>query len=135
MTYKIAQNKLNSLCESVRKDLQGVKIILLRGVIGSGKTTFVKAFVGGDCITSPTFSIEQSYEDTNGEAVYHYDLYRKSLQEILELGLLDMLMREGWHLIEWGEADLERILLQSGFRVGVIGIECAANERIYEVRL
>ena len=57
----------------------GKKIIILSGTLGSGKTTLVKEFVKSlglrDEVTSPTFAIQNVYENK----VYHYDLYNKAL--------------------------------------------------------
>jgi tRNA threonylcarbamoyladenosine biosynthesis protein TsaE len=54
-------------------------VVLVRGELGSGKTTFVRgaaqALGVSDPITSPTFSIGHRYRAT-GTTVSHLDLYR-----------------------------------------------------------
>jgi N-acetylmuramate 1-kinase len=83
--------------------------ILLSGELGSGKSTFARAFVRALAnddqdfdIPSPTFSIIQPYEQTR-VPVAHIDLYRLNLPaEVEELGLGELL--EGHVLlVEWPE--------------------------------
>jgi len=79
-------------------------VVTLYGDLGSGKTFFVKAlgaFLGiGDEIDSPSFVIFKEYH-CGRFPFYHLDLYRlKSEDELLDLGLLDML-ESGVTVIEW----------------------------------
>ncbi|MEM7620736.1 MAG: tRNA (adenosine(37)-N6)-threonylcarbamoyltransferase complex ATPase subunit type 1 TsaE [Pseudomonadota bacterium] len=84
-------------------------VICLSGDLGSGKTTFARAFLramsGQELnteIPSPSFSLVQAYE-TQRFVVSHYDFYRiNEPSEVLELGLDDA-MNEGVTLIEWPE--------------------------------
>ena len=82
--------------------------MLLRGDLGSGKTTLTKGIVAGmgegaeDDVTSPTFTLVQEY----GKAgrVFHVDLYRiENPSEIESLGLDEVLEQEATVLVEWGE--------------------------------
>tara|TARA_B100001094_G_C18076229_1_gene742754 strand:+ start:36 stop:461 length:426 start_codon:yes stop_codon:yes gene_type:complete len=83
-------------------------IILLKGDLGSGKTTFSKGFSKGlgfdDVILSPTYPILNEY-NSNGKFLYHFDLYRlKSMGEFLEIGGLEYLNNhKAITLIEWPE--------------------------------
>jgi len=83
-------------------------IILLRGDLGSGKTTFTKGFSKGlgfdDIILSPTYPILNEYK-LKYNYLYHFDLYRlKSMAEFLEIGGLEYLNNEAAiSLIEWPE--------------------------------
>jgi len=109
----------------------GKKIIILSGTLGSGKTTLVKEFVKSlglsDEVTSPTFAIQNVYDNR----VYHYDLYNKGADEFLALGMLEELEKEGFHFIEWGE-DLEEILKTYGFEYLKITITVDGVKRMFE---
>jgi tRNA threonylcarbamoyladenosine biosynthesis protein TsaE len=81
-------------------------LIALRGELGTGKTSFARAFIrarGGDeAVPSPTFTLVQIY-DLPGGAIWHFDLYRlRAPQEAWELGIEDA-FRDGISLIEWPE--------------------------------
>ena len=110
-------------------DNSNKKIILLNGTLGSGKTTLVKEFLKYKGIqqsaTSPTFSIQNRYED-----VYHYDVYQKK-DEFLSLGMIEELEKEGYHFIEWGE-EIEDILKNLGFKYLKINIKVNGDKREIE---
>jgi len=120
---------LNKVIECIKKS--GKNIIILSGTLGSGKTTLVKEFVKSlglsDEVTSPTFAIQNVYDNR----VYHYDLYNKGADEFLALGMLEELEKEGYHFIEWGE-DLENLLKSYGFAFLKINITVNGEKRIYE---
>ncbi|MEA2019357.1 MAG: tRNA (adenosine(37)-N6)-threonylcarbamoyltransferase complex ATPase subunit type 1 TsaE [Campylobacterota bacterium] len=98
-------------------------IILLRGTLASGKTTLVKEFVKSlglnDKVTSPTFSLQSIYSNN----IYHYDVYNKTLDQFISLGLLEEFDKDGIHFVEWGDEKLENILKDYGFDVVVVNIE------------
>jgi tRNA threonylcarbamoyladenosine biosynthesis protein TsaE len=86
------------------------KLVLLRGVLGAGKTTLVKGIAAGfeaaeeEDVTSPTFTLVHEYRGPRAN-LYHIDLYRIDTQRELEtLGLEDLRSEPGSILlIEWGE--------------------------------
>lgn len=98
-------------------------VIILRGDLAAGKTTFVKAFVKmlgiKEDVTSPTFSLQQCYAD----GVFHYDIYNHGVTHFLSLGMLEELDKEGLHFVEWGDEMLEEILDDAGIAFLVIEIE------------
>ena len=135
---RLQENELFRLCEILQESVAQSPIVLLRGELGSGKTTLVRSFVaacGGDTseVTSPTFSLSQGYVCQKYGTIYHYDIYRKDLAQMLELGLLECLESQGVHFVEWGELDLEQLLKQNGFTLISIDIELGQNNRIYKV--
>ncbi len=84
-------------------------IVLLRGDLGSGKTTLVKGIAEGfeaahaEDVTSPTFTLVHEYRGPRA-TLYHIDLYRIDTERDLEtLGLDDLLAPNCILLIEWGE--------------------------------
>ena len=84
-------------------------LVLLTGDLGAGKTTFTQGFgraLGVESpITSPTFTLVHQYEGRGRIEVVHADVYRlERLQEVIDLGLPEMLDQGAIGLIEWGEA-------------------------------
>jgi tRNA threonylcarbamoyladenosine biosynthesis protein TsaE len=85
------------------------KLVVLRGDLGTGKTTLVKGIAQGfqaaaeENVTSPTFTLVHEYRGATAN-VYHIDLYRVETQRELDTLALDDLMSENSVLlIEWGE--------------------------------
>jgi tRNA threonylcarbamoyladenosine biosynthesis protein TsaE len=89
------------------------QLLLLRGDLGTGKTTLVKGIAQAldaaepDEVTSPTFTLLHEYEGTlHGKPVklYHIDVYRLEGERQLEtLGLDELLTSDALVLIEWGD--------------------------------
>lgn len=78
-------------------------VILLKGDLGAGKTTFVSGVAKGlgieDDIISPTFNIMKCY--FNGKIpLYHIDAYRLEDQNV-EIGLDEYIEGDGACFIEW----------------------------------
>jgi tRNA threonylcarbamoyladenosine biosynthesis protein TsaE len=93
--------------------LKPPQLLLLRGDLGTGKTTLVKGIAQAldaadpDEVTSPTFTLLHEYDGAqDGQPVklFHLDVYRLEGERQLEsLGLDDLLTPDALVLIEWGE--------------------------------
>ena len=81
-------------------------VIALRGDLGTGKTTFARAFIhalgGTEEVPSPTFTLVQIYA-LRAAVIWHFDLYRlQSPEDAWELGIEEA-FSTGIALIEWPE--------------------------------
>jgi tRNA threonylcarbamoyladenosine biosynthesis protein TsaE len=95
------------------KLLKPPQLLILRGDLGTGKTTLVKGIAEAldaaeaDEVTSPTFTLVHEYEGTrDGKPVklFHLDVYRLEGDRQLEtLGLDELLKDDALVLVEWGE--------------------------------
>ena len=125
--YTLSINKLDTLAKDIISSFK-CGVVILRGDLASGKTTLVKSIateVGvKDEVTSPTFSIQQCYTHN----IFHYDIYNYGLQHFLSLGMLEELEKVGLHFIEWGDEELQNILLSVGIDVMLIEIEKKSKE-------
>jgi tRNA threonylcarbamoyladenosine biosynthesis protein TsaE len=93
--------------------LKAPQLLILRGDLGTGKTTLVKGIAQAldaaeaDEVTSPTFTLIHEYDGTqNGKPVklFHLDVYRLEGERQLEtLGLDELLTPNALVLVEWGE--------------------------------
>jgi tRNA threonylcarbamoyladenosine biosynthesis protein TsaE len=108
-----SENGTLALGETIAEILVPVKMAVLRGELGAGKTTLVKGIAQAldaadpEEVTSPTFTLVHEYDGTqNGKPVklYHLDVYRLEGERQLEtLGLDELLTPDALVLVEWGE--------------------------------
>jgi tRNA threonylcarbamoyladenosine biosynthesis protein TsaE len=83
-----------------------LKVWLLEGEMGAGKTTLAKTIfkrlgVQGT-VQSPTFSLVNEYEGKGGEILYHFDFYRiKHEAEALDIGVEEYFDSGNYCLVEW----------------------------------
>ena len=101
----------------------GRPVYAFNGVMGAGKTTFIKQLCEElgvvDVVNSPTFAVVNVYEDAEGEEIYHFDCYRlKNLQEALDLGAEEYLYSGNYCFIEWPDL-IEDILPQDVVKVTI----------------
>jgi tRNA threonylcarbamoyladenosine biosynthesis protein TsaE len=95
------------IAQTVSRLLHPGDVILLKGDLGTGKSTFARALIQSLCgekteVPSPTFTLVQTYE-TPKFVLWHFDLYRlEHSQEIYELGIEEA-YASGVCLIEWPE--------------------------------
>jgi tRNA threonylcarbamoyladenosine biosynthesis protein TsaE len=83
-------------------------VIGLAGPLGSGKTSFARAFIrargsGNEEVPSPTFTLVEIYAPAGKPPVWHFDLYRLAgPEDAYELGIEEA-FATAISLIEWPE--------------------------------
>jgi tRNA threonylcarbamoyladenosine biosynthesis protein TsaE len=108
-----------SLGREIAKKLHLPVLVLLRGDLGSGKTTLTKGIISGlgaaseGDVTSPTFNLVHEFRLPSPPGstrtadpckVYHVDLYRiDTFQDLESLGLEDALSDKAIVIVEWPE--------------------------------
>ncbi|HEU0059500.1 MAG TPA: tRNA (adenosine(37)-N6)-threonylcarbamoyltransferase complex ATPase subunit type 1 TsaE [Hyphomicrobiaceae bacterium] len=108
-------------------------LVVLKGELGAGKTTFaralIRALLDADVeVPSPTFSLQQTYA-TPRLTVTHFDFYRLgSAEEALELGFEDALQR-GAVLAEWAER-IAPILPEERYEIELTDTEASGRRRV-----
>lgn len=83
------------------------RLVLLRGPMGAGKTTFVRAVCEGlsvsDLVSSPSFALLNLYHTPNFR-IAHFDLFRLDAgHQLDEIGALDFLDKNTLVFVEWPE--------------------------------
>ena len=99
--------EINYISKKISKQLNN-QIVLFKGPMGSGKTTLIKSICKylnfNDNISSPTFSLVNTYENSTNNIIYHFDLFRiKNLEEALDIGIEEYLDSGNKCFIEWPE--------------------------------
>lgn len=104
----ISKEKLSQAARQLLQHAQQVRVWLLVGEMGAGKTTLAKELckqVGvTDAMSSPTFSIVNEYQTQTEKSVFHFDFYRiQREQEALDIGVEDYFYSGAYCFIEWPE--------------------------------
>jgi tRNA threonylcarbamoyladenosine biosynthesis protein TsaE len=103
-TTSVAQTR--ELAAAVAELARPADLVLLVGDLGAGKTAFTQGFGAAlgvaEPITSPTFTLVRQYRGRL--ELNHLDVYRiEQLDEVLGLGLQELLDGPSVTLIEWGD--------------------------------
>lgn len=103
------KNETVSILELL-KEKEPHRVFAFDGVMGAGKTTFIKQMVkemgSMDIVNSPTFAIVNVYdvEQPHKGEVYHFDCYRlKDIREAMDFGAEEYLYSGNYCFIEWPE--------------------------------
>ena len=101
-------NDTYAFAKRVADKLKGGEVIILRGDLGAGKTTFTKGLAKAlgveETVTSPTFTYVKEYYGRL--PLYHFDMYRVAdADEVYELGLEEYFYKGGVVVVEWNKFD------------------------------
>lgn len=120
---------LESLVLELKDLIKKPAIVILSGPMGSGKTTFTRAFTSVveplSQASSPTYAVINE-----GTKMVHADFYRlESDEEVLHLELPLYLQSKDYFLVEWGKQFLRRLSLEvpEGFSFYELKIEIVAE--------
>jgi tRNA threonylcarbamoyladenosine biosynthesis protein TsaE len=112
--YDLNEDELVALAARVAGHLVPGDIVVLRGEVGAGKTTFVRAAASSlgvrEAVTSPTYQFARGYEGAaGGRAVWvnHLDLYRLEGLDVRDaLDLDEYLQPNSVTFVEWADPAL-----------------------------
>lgn len=112
-----------------------IRVFILQGGLGSGKTTLVRLFAKHFCldheVSSPTFTLMNVYEGEN-ISINHFDLYRLSgPAEALEWGFEEHVGAADYNFIEWAERAME--LISKPYVLIKLEYGAKENERLISV--
>jgi tRNA threonylcarbamoyladenosine biosynthesis protein TsaE len=116
-------------------------VVLLRGALGTGKTTLTRGIAQGlgiddsSFVSSPSFTLVNIYHGIC--PIYHVDLYRlQGERDLYSIGLDDFLGKEGVTVVEWSERlslDLDQAveveIEDAGEDLRVLHIQVPAKKR------
>ncbi len=105
---------LSGIAQKIIELMEDDRILLMRGDLGAGKTSLVKELIKSlgstDEGSSPTYSLVNEYLNEDGSNIYHLDLYRiEDKQELIEIGLEDILYSGSYCFIEWPDIAVDII--------------------------
>lgn len=103
-----SEDQLHEVAEVLLDSLDGRTVVALRGEMGAGKTTLVRAVAeqlgASDQVTSPTFALVNQYEGAEGERIFHFDFYRiEDEREAFDLGYEEYFYSGDLCFVEWPE--------------------------------
>lgn len=108
----VSLDRVGTISKTLVEILSAGDIVVLKGDLGSGKTTLVAQYskeIGCETLaTSPTFAIVAEYKLVQPfdslEKVIHVDTYRlNSVNELFDLGLETFMNDDAITFIEWGD--------------------------------
>lgn len=121
------------IARQMARCLKDKDVIILRGDLGAGKTTFTSYLVKNlgvkESVTSPTFTVLNQYKGKK-YVVNHLDMYRiESFDELYETGVAETISEGGITVVEWNKLDdIEREAI-------FVTITGAGSKRKFEIKL
>lgn len=108
--------EIEAVAEQIVAHLK-LPICILKGELGAGKTSLLKAIIHSygteDEVTSPTYSIVNEYKTNEGNTIYHFDLYRiKAEVELYDIGFHEYIDSKTTCFIEWPEIAMSMLPAQ-----------------------
>lgn len=114
--------ELTPVVEELKALLRSNKVLVFNGEMGAGKTTLIGllcASIGINDISSPTYSIVNTYFSKVHGEVYHFDFYRlENEQEAVESGLDEMLDSGNVCFLEWADR-ISKLLPPTYVKIGI----------------
>jgi len=109
------------------KILEKGSIVALKGILGAGKTVFVKGVGKGlgilEVLTSPTYNIVSEYEgyirQNEPVSVFHIDAYRLGgIDDFSAIGGEEIIYGNGISLIEWYDR-IDSLILPQAIKIDI----------------
>ena len=106
MEYVYNLDNINKASKLVIDNIK-TTVVRIDGKMGAGKTKIISNICMQlgvkEIITSPTFSLINTYQSTNGP-IYHFDFYRlQNPNEALDIGIEEYLESGNVCFLEWAE--------------------------------
>ena len=135
ISNNVEETKL--LGENFGKYIQKGDIIILNGELGSGKTVFLSGlarYFGIETqVCSPTFTIVNEYDPSNGPTIFHFDVYRiKDSNDFME-GVGTDYFYLGASIIEWGDEIIPDIIPEYAIHIDISKSEDDTEKRIFKI--
>ena len=107
MEIRFTLDEIDAIAAHIAPELKH-RIVRMDGAMGAGKTTLIQALGRQlnliDSVTSPTFSVVNTYLNKDQEIFYHFDFYRiESENEALDFGVEEYFDSGCWCFLEWSE--------------------------------
>ncbi|MEE9448328.1 MAG: tRNA (adenosine(37)-N6)-threonylcarbamoyltransferase complex ATPase subunit type 1 TsaE [Arenicellales bacterium] len=100
-----SSEQMMAFSQQLAPNIKAGQVVFLEGDLGAGKTTLVKGLLAAwgyaGVVTSPTFTLLESYDLADFSA-HHFDLYRmESAEELEMIGARDLFNTSSICLLEW----------------------------------
>ena len=101
-------DSIDQVAQKVIQEAGDETIWVLKGQMGAGKTTMVKALARAfgvtDAVSSPTFGIVNEYSTRVGDSIFHFDFYRlEDPMDALEIGIEEYFYSGKICWLEWAD--------------------------------